>query len=131
MSQNKSKHSIKQIKTGKARYTAETEAEGRAIVAACLAATKIFDSPAYLNHSLSKISAEIRGHWREVDNIDFPEATSFFQLIIVSFRGHRKNFIVVHLEGIWKQGEIKWSIKYLSAPGHGSILDEEELKKFS
>jgi len=129
--QNKQEHSIRQIKIGKARYTAENKGEGKAIVAACLAATKIFESPTYLDHTLGKISANIAGHWKEIDSMDFPESTSFFQLILVRFRGDQKSFIAVHLEGALKQGEIQWSVKYLSAPGYGRILDEEDLKKFS
>lgn len=132
MINNKSRHSIGQIKNERIRYAAETEAEGKAIVAACLAATRIWDSPVYRDHAVGTVSANVSGHWEEVESdVDFPEGTSFFQLIIVGFRGGQETFITVHLEGILEQGEIKWSIKYLSAPGYERILSEEELRKFS
>lgn len=132
MINDKSAHSIRQIESERIRYAAETEAEGKAIVAACWAATRIWDLPVYLDHTVSTLSANISGYWEEVESgTDLPEGTSFFQVIIVGFRGGQESFIMVHLEGILKQGEIKWRIKYLSAPGHERILSEEELRKFS
>ena len=132
MAKHKPKPLIKQVKAQKLAYRAKTEDEGKAIVAACLAATRIYDYPVYVDHTLCPISALLRGYWKEIeDETDFAEGTSFSRLIFVQFRGGQAYFIAVTLEGVLEGGEVKWGVKYIAAPGHGDILSHEELGQFS
>ena len=118
---------------------------GKVIVAACLAAARIFDSPVYHGYYGSNIEVIMWGKFiplqlikeeikvktlRElVRKFDFPEGTRLFQMFFVSF-GHLKT-IILHLEGRPEQRGVRWEIKSVYSHGYPELLTEEELKGLS
>ena len=126
------------------RYDAKSETEGKVIVAACLAAAKVFDLPVYRGHRAFPIEAMMGEHFIALEKLKevmkaettedvisrLPENTSFFRLFIVVFKGFCED-IVIHLEGRLQAREIEWKIRSVVAVGSPELLTEEELSRFS
>lgn len=126
------------------RYDAKSEAEGKVIVAACLAAAKVFSPPVYRCHRAFPIEAIIGEHFIPLERIreamkaetteevisKLPEDTSFFWMFIVMFKSFYED-ILIQLEGKLEEREIRWKIKSVVAVGSPELLTEEELSRFS
>ena len=127
------------------KHRCKSKKVGRVIVAACLAAVKIFDSPVYHGYYGSNIEVIMWGKFiplrlikeeigaktlkEMVEKFDFPEDTRFFQMFFVSF-GHLKT-IILQLDGRLEKGRLKWEIKSVYSHGYPELLTEEELKGLS
>lgn len=125
-------------------YYAKSEVEGKVIVAACLAAAKIFTSPVYKDHRMFPTQVLIDGRFISLEAVKrtinvgtvkevikvLPQDTSFFRACLVRFKPVSRD-ITINLEGRLEKGKIKWKIRSVFAAGYPEILTEEELKRFS
>lgn len=116
-------------------YSAQSEAEGIVLAAACVAANKVFDRVIYKSHGISKSFTVLEDGKRE-DSIpltSLPKGATVYQFWGVSFVGPGHYFFIITLEGRpTETGAISWKIVTVAAPGREeSVLTEGELEKFN
>jgi hypothetical protein len=116
------------------KYGARSVAEGLAIVAACVAASKVFSPAIYESHGTD-------GAWTYLANKQkrygicrpLPKDALVSQFVWVNFRGPLNYYMIVHLIGIrGKAKKIDWTVRSVSTPGwKTSVLSEDERRGLS
>ena len=114
-------------------YTATSEAEGKAIVAACLAAVKVFSPAIYQSHGSGKLCLISGEKMKPFKGGPLPENAAFFQLFRFNFEGPLNYFILVEIRGSYssEKQKIDWRVESACAPGRASILSKKEMAKLS
>jgi len=114
-------------------YTAKSEAEGKAIIAACLAALKLFSPATYQSHGSGKVYLINGEKMKPFRGGSLPENATFFQLFRFNFEGPLKNFILVEMRGSYspEKQKIDWRVDSVCAPERANILSEREMAGLS